>query len=241
MLSVLGATPDEDRVYRQLVAIASAELPLVAKATGLDVNRTRAALVALVGRGLAEEADGRYRAAPPEVAERLIHERMQQVRAAQATVAELRRTYRERQRAAGDVVETVTGAREVRALTRRIHQNARNEILALSKLPLVTSDPNEADATISSPKVASKTVYDTEILALPGLLDEIERYHWPMDEHRSYPGVPLKLMIIDRSVAVLPFHDGDNAVDAIMLVHPCVLLTALIALFDAIWSQPRRW
>jgi predicted transcriptional regulator len=236
MLSVLGVTDDEDEVYRQLVTVTSASLPLIARVTGLDEDRAREALVALVSRGFAEETDGWYRAAPPEVAERLIDERMQQLRDAQAAVAELRRTYRERQRTTADMVELITGAREVAAVTRRIHQGAREEVLTLSKMPFVAFDPGAADPMISSPQVVSKTVFDTEILALPGMLDQIERYHWRRDQHRSYQGVPVKLMIVDRSVAVLPFHyAGDNAVDTVMLVRPCVLLTALITVFEAIW------
>jgi hypothetical protein len=90
--------------------------------------------------------------------------------------------------------------------------------------------------TATSPQVASRTVWDSEVLALPGCLELIEQYHWSRDAVRSYDNVPFKLVIVDRAVAILPFNrDGDGSA-SITIVRGSALLDALIALFESVWS-----
>lgn len=236
MLAALGATSEEDRAYRNLLTVTNATLESVATATGLDVELARTALDGLVQRGLAYETDGRYEAAPPQVAERLIEDRISSLREAQSTIHDLRLVYREWHRAVDDVIEVISDADEAFNRTARIQAEATTEILALARLPIINVDPDDPGATATSLRVASRTVWDSEVLAQPGWLEIIEQHHWPRDEIRSYQGVPLKLLIVDQTVAMLPFNRGSDGRSSVAIVHGSVLLDALIALFESIWA-----
>ena len=236
MLAALGATSEEDRAYRHLLTVAHATLESVATATGLEVGPATTALHGLVQRGLAYSADGRYEAAPPQVAERLIEDRISSLREAQSTIHDLRLVYRERHRAVDDVIEVISDAGEALTRVARIQREASSEILAFARLPLITMNPDDPGATATSQQVASRTVWDSEALAVPGWLEMIERHHWPRDEIRSYEGVPLKLVIIDRRVALLPFNPSSDVRSSVAIVHGSVLLEALIALFESVWA-----
>jgi DNA-binding CsgD family transcriptional regulator len=71
---------------------------------------------------------------------------------------------------------------------------------------------------------------------MPGWLQTIERYHWATDEVRSYDRVPFKLVIVDRTVAILPFSRDTDGSSSIAIVRGSTLLDALIALFEQVWS-----
>lgn len=236
MLEVLGVTPDEDRVYRMLLTVTRVTGERVARATSLSPEQAHAVLRGLVGRGLAYETGGEYEAAPPTVAEQMLEEKVSALRSAQSAVLELQRAYRERQRTVDDVIEVVDNADEVAVWAGRIQAEATGEVLAFARLPLVTMDPADPGATATSPQVASRTVWDSEVLALPGWLETIEQYHWRRDAIRSYDNVPFKLIIVDRAVAMLPFSRSSDGSTSIAIVRGSVLLDALIALFESVWS-----
>jgi DNA-binding CsgD family transcriptional regulator len=56
------------------------------------------------------------------------------------------------------------------------------------------------------------------------------------EQARLAPEVPTKLAIADHSLALLPLVWTSAARDAAVLVHPCALLDALVALFEGVWK-----
>lgn len=97
MLTKLGATPAEDRVYRFLVTAVSAPECEIADATGLSEDDVREALESLIRRGLVEpmpDSPSRFVAASPGVVESMISERLSELRTAQQTLDGLASHYR---------------------------------------------------------------------------------------------------------------------------------------------------
>jgi DNA-binding CsgD family transcriptional regulator len=56
------------------------------------------------------------------------------------------------------------------------------------------------------------------------------------EQARITHAVPIKLAIADRTLALLPLDWTSQTPDAAVLVHPCGLLDALVALFESIWA-----
>src|ERR1700760_1689106 len=100
LLTVLGATEAEDRVYRFIATLASATCPEISGATGLTEAQTRTALADLAQRDLVSwtsDEPRRYVASPPGTVEAMISNRLVELRKAQATLdslADRRRTGR---------------------------------------------------------------------------------------------------------------------------------------------------
>jgi sugar-specific transcriptional regulator TrmB len=75
MLTALGATQAEDRVYRLLITTVSACEEEIAEGSGLSQDEVRTALASLVERGLVDrmpETPTQFVAASPSVVESMI-------------------------------------------------------------------------------------------------------------------------------------------------------------------------
>jgi DNA-binding CsgD family transcriptional regulator len=236
VLTALGATPEEDRVYRYLSVVASAAPGEIAAAVRLPDGTVERLLDAMARRGLVTESGGRYAAAPPDAVEALLRDRLRELWSAQDALAELTRAYRTRQRHPAGPVEVVTGP-ELAPRIEHIQDSARSELLLLTRLPIITFDQEYVEANLLiRPQVIGRVVYDVEVLNAPGFLTHIERTRGPLDEYRACPEVPLKLLVADRSVAVVPLGHRTDSTPAVAVVHPSGVLDGLVALFEQVWS-----
>ncbi len=67
----------------------------------------------------------------------------------------------------------------------------------------------------------------------------VEYAHWLSElggEVRTVPALPIRMLIADRSAAVLPTNPSDSREGAVLLSNPGVV-TALVALFEQVWEQ----
>ncbi|MGW8365555.1 helix-turn-helix domain-containing protein [Streptomyces wedmorensis] len=109
--------------------------------------------------------------------------------------------------AAGPEVELITGARAIAEGYVRLQRSARREILALAAGPVVAvpAAANSGQREAMRAGVRYRVVYDRDALALsdsdtPPLLE-----HWASlgEEMRVAFGLPLKLVLVDRSAALV--------------------------------------
>jgi hypothetical protein len=56
-------------------------------------------------------------------------------------------------------------------------------------------------------------------------------------EIRVVDHVPVKLVIVDRELAMLPLLHEQNTAPASVLVHPSGLLDAVLAFYDTVWAR----
>ena len=237
MLTKLGASPAEDRVYRFLVTVVSAPECEIADATGLSEEDVFAALESLIRRGLAErmpDSPSRFVAASPGVVESMISERLAELKTAQQTLDGLASHYRANSlaREAGGVFEIMRGQDALRQCTISLLGSARSEVLNLIKPPLIAVKPNERIGPAKS--VRNRIVYETAALE-PEILDALRAGLCDGDEAKVHTKLPIKMLVADQSVALLPLAQRDTTPVGV-LVRESAILDALLTLFEYVWA-----
>lgn len=247
-LRLLGVDGAAARVYPALLELAPAPLSAVGTATGLGGAELTAAYGALVDAGLASAAEvgeaGEDVVAPvPPAAglEVLARHRAAEVEESRITVGGAFDSFR-RQRLAeykDHLVEVVTGD----AVGPRIRQawaSARTQIRQLESPPYFTQPGTTEDALATLARgVTQRVVYSRESLEHPGrLTDVIEPCVKAGEQARVLPSVPVKLVVIDEAYALVSLSIQEADVHHTMLVvQPCGLLSALMALFEECWRN----
>jgi DNA-binding CsgD family transcriptional regulator len=88
--------------------------------------------------------------------------------------------------------------------------------------------------------VRYRVLIDREFLQMPGGSDIVAQALEEGEDVRFAPRVPIKMIIADRELGMLPLLSDQNTAAASVLVHASGMLDAMIALFDEVWrhSQP---
>jgi len=247
MLDVLGLDEDEEIVYRRLVGSSSATIDEVADSTGLAVLRAERAVAALESKGLAARASShqdRYVASPPAVAlGALLVRRQEELRRAQVEMAELAGPYRgaAARRGVADVVDVVQGTDAIAHRFAQLQHSARERVQTFSKADaaVVTREDNdEAERAAVARGVGYDVVLERSILDQPGAYAAAEQALGMGMAIRVVASVPLRMIIVDRELALIPLApESRGPVRDALLVHASALLDALLAVFDSVWQS----
>src|SRR5699024_7998401 len=82
---------------------------------------------------------------------------------------------------------------------------------------------------------------DRHVLDRPGFFDEAVEALDRGEDVRVANQVPLRMLIADRHIALIPLQHADGGPSAgALLIHPSALLDALTTLFDTIFQSARR-
>ncbi|MFG2721889.1 helix-turn-helix domain-containing protein [Streptomyces sp. NPDC048416] len=244
MLGAIGLDETQETAYRALVAVGAAEVADLAHRLALPESETERALRRLERRGLAAQSSartGRWVAAPPGVAlGALLTQQRHELDQAELAAALLATEYRAEaaEPAVHDLVEVVTGAS---AVTHRFHQlqrGATDEVCALvtGRPVAVTGKDNESEERASARGVAYRVVIEREVLSLPAGIAELSAALSRDEQVRTVERVPTKLVVADRSLAMVPLT-GRDAEPAALVVHASGLLESLMGLFEAVWRD----
>jgi predicted transcriptional regulator len=248
MLDVLGLDDDEERAYRHLVQTSPGSAADVAEATGLEESGARQLLGALEAKGLVARATGGgFVASPPSVAlGALVAQRQQELRRAELDLETLTGLYQQAvaQRGTGDVVDVVSGSEAVAQRFGQLQQAAQHEVRVLVKagVAVVSPDDNDADESgAQSRGVAYRVVVEREVLERPGFVAQAESSVAGGMEVRVATSVPVRLIVVDRQLGLVPLASGsgDQGFGA-LLIHPSPLLDALMCMFDLVWDGAAR-
>nr|BFD87100.1 LuxR family transcriptional regulator [Streptomyces sp. Xyl84] len=244
-LRLLGIGQAAARVYLTLLELAPAPLSDIASAAGLDGPGLSAAYQELVDAGLADAAerdeDVVAPVAPAAGLEVLARRRAAEVEHSRIAVAGAFDAFRRQRLAAPNdhLVEIVTGD-AIGPRMRRAWASARHQIRQLESPPYfpVASAMEDALATLAR-GVEQRVVYSRESLERPGHLKHvIEPCIDAGEQARVLSSVPVKLLIIDEAYALVSLSIKEVDVHNTMLVvQPCGLLSALIALFEQSWQH----
>lgn len=247
---MMGLPPDEAGAYREMLALPSATPTELAPRVAQPLPEARRLLDALEHRGLVArsiEDATRYVASPPSVAiGALLAQRQKEIRLAEAEMSRLDEIYRAAvaQRGAVDVVEIVRGPVAIRAHVEQMHLGAHEEVMALLKSPsaVVGTSESSAEEAALARGVRYRTVLERRMLDDdPSLIGEIQRVTDAGEEIRLTADVPLKLIVVDRMLAILPVHGGAQIATAgALLVHRSSLLDALLAAFESVWAAAHQ-
>ncbi|MGW2180337.1 LuxR family transcriptional regulator [Streptomyces sp. NPDC001732] len=244
-LRLLGLDPAASRVYLALLELAPAPLSAIEAASGLGGAELAEAYGALVDAGLAsaaEEADDMVAPVPPTAGlEILARHREAEIEESRITVGGAFESFRRQRLAAynDNLVEVVTGE-AIGPRMRHAWASAREQIRQFESPPYfpLPGATDDALATLAR-GVTQRVVYSRESLEHPGRLkNAIEPCIKAGEQARVMSSVPVKLVIIDEAYALVSLSIKEADVHNTMLVvQPCGLLSALIALFEQSWPN----
>jgi DNA-binding CsgD family transcriptional regulator len=143
------------------------------------------------------------------------------------------------QRSVDDLVEVEVGQDAAARRFEELQRAARVEVLLCVAPPYVVPlQDNGLQVERLAAGVSYRVIYDRCALEAAGAVDHVRRCVAAGEEARALSGVPMKLAIADRSLALVPRHNGRPSLDAgHVLVHESALLDALVTLFEALWAQ----
>ncbi len=247
-MDLLGLAPAPAAVYRALLRRPGTDVAALAVVCGHDPDVVVAALAELAGRGL---LDGLVPVRPDTVLEPAlvdveagIAETRRAVLAARRELTELVELY------AGGVarsdrtvdVERIDGGNE--AVQRRIDElvgSLSRELLAVN--PQYTAahlmqEEAEQSLALLARGVRLQTVTGPGVLADPEELRHARLMDAQGDTHRVHPDPPLRMLLLDRRVVVVPL-DPDDPSDGALFVWSAPLVRSFVALFASLWEQSR--
>lgn len=239
MLTALGASEAEDRIYRFVATTVSATVAEIIVATGLAEDDLRAALAGLRQRGLVSltgDEPARYVASSPGTIEAMISNRMRELREAQEvldSLADKRRASQLSREAAG-VFEVVHGQQALRHHALHLLHTARSEVLNMVKPPVIAVQSSER--VLPGNGAHNRAIFETGALEAPGALDAIREGMRDAGEVRVHTKLPVKMLAVDRTVALVPLAQSDTTPVGV-LIYPSAVLDALLALFDQVWER----
>ncbi|MFJ7268710.1 helix-turn-helix domain-containing protein [Streptomyces sp. NPDC099050] len=244
MLGAIGLDEGQESAYRALVALGAAEIPDLAHRLTLPVQQTERTLRHLERHGLAAQSSarpGRWVAAPPGVAlGALLTQQRHELEQAELAAALLAEEYRAEaaEPAVHDLVEVVTGASAVAHRFHQLQLGAVEEVCALvsGRPQVVTGTDNEAEERAAVRGVAYRVVIEREVLTLPTGIREASTALARGEHIRVSAAVPTKLVIADRTLAMVPLT-ARGAEPAALVVHASGLLESLMGLFEAVWRE----
>ncbi len=249
MLGAIGLDEAQEATYRTLVAVGAAEVGDLAHRLGVAEAAAERALRHLERQGLAAQASSaafsgtrRWVAAPPGVAlGALLNRQRQELERAERAAELLTEEYRAEaaEPAVHDLVEVVTGAGAVTQRFAQLRLGAVEEVCALVTGRSVAVTGYAAEERATARGVRCRVVVEREVLDLPRGTAELTAALARDEQVRVVDRVPAKLVIADRSLAMVPLTAGRDADPAALVVHASGLLESLTGLFEAVWREAR--
>ncbi|WP_261989243.1 TrmB family transcriptional regulator, partial [Streptomyces sp. uw30] len=244
MLGAIGLDETHESAYRALVSVGAADVPDLARRLTLAEHDTERALRRLERHGLAAQSSarpGRWVAAPPGVAlGALLTQQRHELEKAELAAAILAEEYRAgaTEPAVHDLVEVVIGAAAVSQRFLQLQLGASDEVCALvTGSPVaVTGMENDAEEQAADRGVRYRVVLERAVLDQPHGITELSAALGREEQVRVVDQVPTKLVIADRTLALVPLT-SHTAEPAALVVHASGLLELLSGLFESVWRD----
>ncbi|MFE7271839.1 helix-turn-helix transcriptional regulator [Streptomyces sp. NPDC057623] len=170
-----------------------------------------------------------------------IHAQQMELASVRAAAAELAGTYAVQRAQLGNMgLERLEGVNEVRARLSGLARQATSELLALMPGGAQSQEALEASRPLDEESL--KAGVSLRTLYLDSVRNDratTEYAQWLSElggEIRTAPSLPLRMLITDRSVALLPIDPEDTRAGAVVVEAPGVL-AGLLALFELLWER----
>ncbi len=241
LLEPVGLGPDDNDVYLALVARPPATAAALAEATGHPVASVEAALQRLADAGLTvrDVHDGpRHRAiSPDEAVPPLIARRRGELLELQRSVDAMAETARMAAGEPGAVAERIPPA-DLVDVVMGLQGGARRELLIVAAPPSLDGGvwPNDGELAALARGVSYRVVYHPDALLSPDAMAHVRRCVEAGEDARILAEAGPKMVIVDRSVAVVIESTADPDPSARLLVRPSTLLDLLVDRFEQQWA-----
>ena len=238
-LEVLGIDEMEERAYSVLLSHRLATTEDIAGLLSLSPRKAQRLLDSIESKGLAShspERPRRYIAASPELAiEALASQRQADIERARSTIPVLKKQISSSPstQESEQLVELITSRAALGQIVVQMLQTVQSEIVGFQRAPTlqIQGFPYEMP-----PDLRIRTISDAGYLAVPGALNSLRLDMEKGEEARVFPTLPIKMMIVDRRVGLIPLNVEDQG-GPVMLVRSSSLLDALYALFELTWER----
>lgn len=242
LLDAVGLSATDSDVYLVLMSGQSLHLDEICDQVGLPEISVQATMRTLLDNGLAQQesfTDPVFRGISPDVAiPMLIDRRRRELTALQSKVDQLALAGH-----AGATtespVERITGEPAVLDWCARIQGEAEKELLVLDCPPYLVGGvaPNDAQFPALDRGVQYRCVYHPDALVEPDAVDQMKRCTEAGEEARlSVDAVP-KMVIADRSVALIVASGVVPDPTVRLLVRSSSLLDLLVDHFERVWTR----
>jgi DNA-binding CsgD family transcriptional regulator len=135
-------------------------------------------------------------------------------------------------------IQVLTNPEETRALSAEFVIASTSEVLSFETahfhLPTSPKAPIVAPPSTARLGIQMRCIYDREALELPNyqqIVDICEKNGW---ESRVSSGVPMKMLIRDRTMALVPLTPTGQ--EGALLIRAAVIVESLCLLFELLWK-----
>ncbi|MQS36527.1 helix-turn-helix transcriptional regulator [Streptomyces katsurahamanus] len=252
MLTGLGLSVAAEAVYRAMLLHPDAGVTGIAEAVDAPEGEVRDALDELSELALVRapaDASGRLRVVSPDIGMEILMARrqselaaeQQRLEASRASAARLISEYAELRPAVPHPgVEQLIGLDAVRDRLVALTRDLREELLAFSPdaalTPTAIASSRPLNEQLLGRGVRMRTVY---LDSVRNSRPSIAHANWLASlggQVRTAASLPTRMLIVDRSTAVIPVSSDNTAAGAVVLTGQG-MLTALCALFEGVWAS----
>jgi sugar-specific transcriptional regulator TrmB len=242
-LESLGIGAAEERAYIALLDRPEATLADLAAALASPPRKVQRLLETLQAMGLVSFAAGeprRYVPASPDIAiEAILSRREGELRRARAEIQRLQQRATEGAGKRRQMIELITTHEAGLHVFDQIQHAARHELIFLQRPPILIAGPEQPSATqvdALTRGVRYRSIADQALLAIPGVVARLRADLKAGEDVRVVSELPIKMVMADRSVALLPLNlDIPNSPS--LLVRSSALLDALYSMFELLWER----
>lgn len=240
-LRTLGISEAEERVYLALLTRRTATVRDIAKDLKISQRASQQLLVRVEMLGLAThipETPRVYVAAEPEFAiNALIKQREVALQQVYAVVPMLTEHFAKAPGAhpRHHVLEVITSSEYLRMVVARMFKSFRTEMMSFTRAPITVK--TSAVAEPIPPGAQVRIVVDDTYREIPGALDRLRMYIDNGEQVRTFSTLPFKMLVVDRSVAIITPVTRAKGIAPTLLVQRSELLEALCVLFECIWEK----
>jgi predicted transcriptional regulator len=244
-LQAVGLGETEAELYHALLKRGRLTLADLTRVGGHSPGVTRRAVDALVSRALVTRSAHKsplLQAARPDWAvEGLILRKQRELEELRGWANEAAVQHRDSlvQDSASDIIEIIEGRDAIHQKDMTLQSQAKSEVLILDRPPYRSTGPvlNPQELERLAAGVAYRCIYHQPELLDPERLEWINTFVSAGEQARSLPEVPIKMVVVDRSLALLPLQKAPETLSAVICIHESSLLSALIEMFELLWDR----
>ncbi|HZO64586.1 MAG: helix-turn-helix transcriptional regulator [Kribbellaceae bacterium] len=141
-----------------------------------------------------------------------------------------------------DQVEVLEGRTRASRRIEQLGANARESFWSLIPSQIRDNPPpaeESPDRRLLKRGIKTKFTYLESLAATKAGMEYCEWVHSLGGEVRTTPTLPLRLLVIDNEIAIMPLDPANHDAGAVVHRSPAVVSVAL-ALFDAYWSRAKN-
>ncbi|OXM54561.1 helix-turn-helix domain-containing protein [Amycolatopsis alba] len=244
MLDIIGLSEIDVEVYDAFAGTGSMTVAEIRRRTGFPRQRLLRVLRALNEKGLLTKLPGpteAYSAVRPEIAlEAMLRQKEQELASARLIADRLRERYRATSgKRPADLIEVIHGNALIAERADQLLRSAEQEVAFVDKPPYAQTPSvlHPAERDLLGRGVRFRGVYERSALELHDLSSDLEAGLALGEEARVVTSAPLKMIVVDQRIGLVPLRADLPEVGTALVIHPCALLDALSAVFSFLWQN----